>query len=249
MASSIHIANATLAYNEKIIFSQLTINITGGRWVALIGPSGVGKSSLLRMIAGLMGPNERYEGNIHVDNHLSINQQVAYMAQNDLLMPWLTVLGNATLSLKLRDQKKRSSEITKAKSLLEKVGLGNAMHLFPHQLSGGMRQRAALVRTLMENKPIVLMDEPFSALDAITRYKLQDLAASLLQDKTVLFITHDPTEALRLANEIYIMLGQPAMLKQIVTLTSRTPRSLSDPEIIKLQTLLFDELTLATGDS
>src|SRR3990167_3228776 len=116
------------------------------------------------------------------------------------------------------------------------------MHLYPHQLSGGMRQRVALVRTLMEEKPIILMDEPFSALDAITRYKLQALAVDLLKEKTVFFITHDPSEALRLAHIIYIMQGRPAFLKPVAHLSSAIPRELTDPETSKLQTDLFHQL-------
>ena len=133
-------------------------------------------------------------------------------------------------------------------SLLQKVGLKHALHLYPHQLSGGMRQRVALVRTLMENKPVILMDEPFSALDAITRYQLQDLASELLQNKTVLFVTHDPNEALKLSHEIFIMQGRPATLKSIITLTSKIPRELFDEKMIKLQSSLFHELTKAADE-
>lgn len=105
-----------------------------------------------------------------------------------------------------------------------------------------MRQRVALVRTLMENKPIILMDEPFSAVDAITRYKLQELAVHLLKDKTVLFITHDPMESLRLADKIYIMHHQPAQLKLVAQLASHAPRALNHPELMQLQAQLFHEL-------
>jgi putative hydroxymethylpyrimidine transport system ATP-binding protein len=105
-----------------------------------------------------------------------------------------------------------------------------------------MRQRVALIRTLLENKPIVLMDEPFAALDAMTRYHLQELAAKLLHKKTVLFITHDPGEALRLANDIYVMQGSPAQLKAIAHLSSVTPREVTDVETWALQKDLLDEL-------
>lgn len=249
-APDLHIKNATLNFGEKIIFSELSMKLPAGQCVALLGPSGVGKSSLLRMIAGLSAPNEKPMGTIYTENHLPVRQQIAYMAQTDLLLPWLTVLGNATLGLKLRHHSHNQSlaTIKKAEKLLSKVKLAPAMHLYPHQLSGGMRQRVALVRTLVENKPIVLMDEPFSALDAITRHQLQALAADLLKEKTVLFITHDPAEALRLANQIYIMQGQPATLKLAVNLSSKTPRNLTDPEVSQLQSMLFNELTKAAGD-
>src|SRR5579872_3776439 len=206
----IKINNASLMYDEKMLFSQLHLDLPAGQWIGLLGPSGVGKSSLLRMIAGLIPTPP---GTVLTDS-----QQIAYMAQTDLLLPWLTVLENATLKLKLQTYDKDSHAL--AITLLEKVGLEHVLHLYPHQLSGGMRQRVALVRTLLENKPIILMDEPFSALDAITRYKLQALAVDLLKNKTVLFITHDPAEALRLAHEIYVMKDRPATVKQMTKLNS-----------------------------
>ncbi len=247
----IRIRNAALAYSNKTVFSDINLDISAGKWIGLLGPSGIGKSSFLRMIAGLTLPQEQSGGILYADNNIPLNQQVAYMAQTDLLLPWLTVLGNVLLGCKLRPQQRgeKAAAIAKATSLLEQAGLKQAHHLYPHQLSGGMRQRVALVRTLMEYKPIVLMDEPFSALDAITRYKLQETAAALLKDKTVLFITHDPVEALRLADSIYIMQGHPAGLKQVVELTSLAPRSLLDPEVTNLQGLLYQELARSTGDA
>lgn len=247
---NITITNASLSYANQLIFSDIHLTIPAGQWVALLGPSGIGKSSFLRLIAGLSSPQEQTHADITTNNAIPLAQQVAYMAQNDLLLPWMTVLNNATLGMTLRnDAHNKQEQIARATFLLTQVGLEPVLSLYPHQLSGGMRQRVALVRTLMEDKPVVLMDEPFSALDAITRYKLQSLAAELLKDKTVLFITHDPTEALRLANVIYIMQGQPASLKCISSLTSSTPRSLSNPELTSLQTSLFDELTQAAGAS
>jgi putative hydroxymethylpyrimidine transport system ATP-binding protein len=246
----IHIRKATLAYNGDVVFSDLDLDLPASKWTALLGPSGVGKSSLLRMLAGLTLPQENMMGSIEVDNAIPLTQQIAYMAQSDLLLPWLTVLGNAILGLRLRGvaNTEHTKQVEKAKLLLEKVGLKQNMHLYPHQLSGGMRQRVALVRTLMQDKPIVLMDEPFSALDAITRHKLQALAADLLRDKTVFFITHDATEALRLAHSIYMMSGRPATLKWITTLCSSLPRQLDDPEVMQGQALLFNELTQAAGE-
>lgn len=245
VAPNIHIHNLSLSYHGDPLFFELNLSLPAGKWVALLGPSGVGKSSLLRMIAHLT----THHGDIVADNGIPVSTQVAYMAQTDLLLPWMNVLDNTLLGFKLKNKKRKekSEQEEKAKLLLEKVGLNKSLTLYPHQLSGGMRQRVALVRTLMENKPIILMDEPFSALDAITRYKLQALAAELLKNKTVIFITHDPLEALRLANEIYVMQGRPATIKSIAELNSATPRDMSDPYIIALQTLLFAELTQAQG--
>lgn len=244
LTPTIQIKNLTLAYQSDIVFSRINLDLTPCKWVALLGISGVGKSSLLRVLAGLSIAQGKLQGTIETDNHIPLHQQIAYMAQTDLLLPWLTVFENTTLKLKLRTHSPNeyTQEANRAKDLLEKTGLGKVLDFFPHQLSGGMRQRVALVRTLMENKPIVLMDEPFSALDTLTRYKLQHLAADLMRDKTVLFITHDPTEALVLADEIYIMQGQPASLNHFTSLTAAKPRCLMHPDVIQLQARLFNHL-------
>lgn len=244
---NIIIKDASLAYDKTPLFSQLNLHLPAGKWVALLGASGIGKSSLLRMLANLITSEEKIQGSISTDNHIPIHHQIAYMAQTDLLLPWLTVLENVTLRLKLRRHNRADSAIylEQAKTLLKKVGLEKAMYFYPKQLSGGMRQRAALVRTLIENKPIVLMDEPFSAVDAMTRHKLQALAADLLQDKTVIFVTHDPAEALRLAHIVYIMQGRPAVLKTFAHLTSSLPREPTHPEVMNLHALLYHELSQA----
>lgn len=241
-APNIYLKAITLAYREQNLFSNLDLHLPAGQWVALIGSSGTGKTTLLRAIAGLTTQALTINGEIVADNALPACQQIAYMAQNDLLFPWLSVLENTLLSKKLTPSAPHRLHVKRAKGLLEKVGLAEAIHLYPHQLSGGMRQRTALARTLMEDKPVVLMDEPFSALDAITRFKLQNLAASLLKGKTVFFITHDPAEALRLAHTVYLLKGSPAKLSPIAQPLSSPPRSPSHPEVVKFQTTLFSEL-------
>lgn len=247
----VYIKNATLIYQEHVLFSQLNFHLPAGKWIVLLGPSGIGKSSLLRIIAGLITPSDNFQGEVSLSNNASLQSQIAYMGQTDWLLPWLTVLENTLIACKLRhySSTELAAKINQAKILLASVGLDHALHLYPQQLSGGMRQRAALVRTLMENKPIVLMDEPFSSLDAITRHTLQNLAAELLQDKTVLLVTHDPTESLRLGNEIYIMQQHPAIIKHIMSLDSVTPRELGNVAVTQHQALLFQELIAATGKS
>lgn len=251
MAPNVHLKNVTLAYHQKIIFSGLNLFLPAGQWTSLIGPSGAGKTSLLRVIAGLVkSTNETVQGECYAENALPLFQQIAYMAQTDLLLPWMSVIDNITLGIKLRSAKSHeySESYQTATALLRKVNLQDTMHLYPHQLSGGMRQRVALVRTFMENKPIVLMDEPFTGLDAIARYKLQDLAANLLRNKTVLFISHDLVEALRLSHKIYMMLpNHPSPLKEIAHLDSSIPRSMTNAELMALQPVLFQELMHATS--
>lgn len=246
---SIQISNAAFAYKRQMIFKNLNLHLPAGHWIGLLGPSGVGKSTLLRLLAGLLPIPPTTT--VSASNKLPVPEQVAYMAQTDLLLPWLTVFDNALLSVKLHAY---PSSIIKqkreqARDLLQSVGLKSALKLYPEALSGGMRQRVALVRTLLMDKPIILMDEPFSALDAITRYKLQALAVKVLQHKSVLFITHDPQEALRLADTIYIMRGQPAKLKAVTTLKSPAPREMDNPEITALQTHLYQELAQAADEA
>ncbi len=244
----IFIRNAYLEYDNVILFDHLNLNLAPGKLTCLLGPSGVGKTTLLRIIAGLINrsKNQReiFHGEITCDNKQSLQKQITYMAQTDLLLPWFSALENVLLGTKLRGHISKEL-IIQAKNLFTKMNLTTAEKKYPRQLSGGMRQRVALLRTLLEAKPVVLMDEPFSSLDAITRYQLQTLAAELLKNKTVLLVTHDPLEALRMADEIYILSGQPATLHLAATLTSAAPRDPADPEVIEYQAKLFHELTVA----
>ena len=245
---TITIQNAYLVYDEEVLFDHLNLTLQSNKLTCLLGPSGVGKTTLLRIIAGLVQSDKNnkifFRGNILCDTPQLLTQQIAYLAQNDLLLPWLTALENALIGARLRDEMSNTL-ISQAKNLFKQVGLVAVEKKYPNQLSGGMKQRVALVRTLLENKSIVLMDEPFSMLDAITRFQLQTLAAELLKNRTVFLVTHDPAEALRLADEIYILSGQPATLHLSAKLTTPTPRDPADPEFLHYQATLFHELTHA----
>lgn len=230
--------NVSLIYDQHtLLFDQFNFTLTPQKFSCILGPSGVGKTSLLRLIAKLITP-ERGEV---ISQHMP-----SYMAQTDLLLPWLNAIDNAQLGAKLRGEKSKQT-LAQAQALFSQLGLQHAEKKFPHELSSGMRQRVALARTLLENREIILMDEPFSALDAITRFELQTLTATLLKNRTVLLVTHDPTEALRLADEIYVLAGLPAHIHTTLQLTTMTPRDLSDPEIAKHQAILFDALLQAKG--
>lgn len=206
-AVGLRIANARLVFSGAPLFENLSADIAAGQWTCILGPSGVGKSTLLRMIAGLSetGPATEIAG----ADGSALDQRIAWMAQQDLLLPWLSVSQNVALGSKLRGEPADGARIA---ALLAAVGLDEQAEALPATLSGGQRQRAALARTLMEGRPVVLMDEPFSAVDAITRGRLQELAARLLRGRTVLLVTHDPLEALRLGHRIHVMAGRPAQL-------------------------------------
>lgn len=245
-APSIFIKNATLAFNNSVLFQDLNLTFVNGKFTCLLGPSGVGKTTLLRMIANLFSsePETQFHGDIFCDGETPLAQQISYMAQTDLLMPWLSALDNAILHARLQGQV-TTQLISRAKDLFAQVGLQDVTQKFPRELSGGMRQRVALVRTLLQDKPIVLMDEPFAAVDAITRFQLQTLAAELLKNRTVLLVTHDPTEALRLADEIFILAGRPAVLSAPLDLITSTPRDPSNSDFIKHQAELYHALLQA----
>ncbi len=229
VAFSVRLKAARFTYAANVLFERLDFELQGGMLTCLLGPSGVGKSTLLRMLAGLTPDCTAHD--IQCSDGKPLGGRVAYMDQRDLLLPWLSVLENVTLGARLRGEPR---DRERAQSLLLRVGLAGQENEPPASLSGGMRQRVALARTLMEDRPVVLMDEPFSALDALTRFKLQNLAAELLRGRTVLLVTHDPIEALRLGERIHVMSGQPAEIDEALCPWGTTPR---DPATLHRQPL------------
>ncbi len=224
------VRDARIAYGDRLVAEKLTLEFPAGRTTCLLGRSGVGKSSLLRWLAGLLPGTSRL-------------QPVAYMAQSDLLLPWLNVLDNVLLGYRLRGDRTalRAAE-PRARSLLAEVGLADRLDDLPGRLSGGMRQRAALARTLCEDRAVVLMDEPFAHLDAVTRLELQDLAARLLAGRTAVLVTHDPLEALRVGHQIRVLSGTPFVAGAVTEPSGTVPRDPADPALLDLHARLVAAL-------
>ncbi len=243
---AIAISKLCISYQQLKLFNELDFYLQAQKWTCLLGPSGIGKTTLLRFIAGLKySKDTTYSGNIIASDNQPLNNRITYMAQQDLLMPWLNTLDNVLIGSYLRNEKITTQLKQKAIGLLENVGLKNIIHLKPEKLSSGMRQRVALVRTLFEDRPIILMDEPFSSLDIFTRLKLQNLAAKLLAKRTVLLVTHDPLEALRLGDYIYTITNVPAKISGPIIPEGIAPRDPTNINLLKQQANLLQLLTQA----
>jgi NitT/TauT family transport system ATP-binding protein len=222
-ATRLEYRNVTMRFADAagdgvIAVAGVSLSVADGEVVSLIGPSGCGKSTLLNIGAGLYAPSE---GAAFVDGEKveGPNAHVAFMLQKDLLLPWRTVAANVKLGAEIQGQA-RSERQRRARELLQGFGLGEFAGRYPHQLSGGMRQRAALARTLAIDPSVLLLDEPFSAVDAQTRMVLQrDLASTLTRaGKTALLITHDLLEAVTLSDRVLVMSARPGRIVDEMTI-------------------------------
>jgi NitT/TauT family transport system ATP-binding protein len=215
--SSVELRDVGLRYfsrdGETEALQAINLTIAAGEFVAIIGPSGCGKSTLLSLISGIMAPTE---GAVLIDGKRVAGPQrkVGYMLQQDYLFEWRTILENATLGAEIQGLPKAAAR-ERATQLLTRYGLGQFLHHLPRQLSGGMRQRAALARTLCTEPDIVLLDEPFSALDSQTRLALADEITDILrrEAKTVILVTHDIGEAVSMAQRVIVMSRRPGRVK------------------------------------
>ncbi len=219
--------------------------IAPGEFVCLVGPSGCGKSTLFNIIAGL---EQASSGAVLCDGSEVTGKTgvVGYQLQKDLLLPWRTVLDNIILGMELRNVPKREAR-AQVLPLLARYGLAGFENNYPSTLSGGMRQRAALMRTLLYDKDVILLDEPFGALDAQTRALMQEWLLSVWAEsgKTILFITHDVEEALFLADRVWIMSARPGILKAQLDVPIARPRTqdtLVDPQFIALKRQVLTQI-------
>ncbi len=238
MAESLKIRSVekqfTAKRSEVTALTDIDLDIASGEFVGIVGPSGCGKSTLLRLLAGLDTPSK---GQILLDNQpvTKRDPRCAIMFQEPRLFPWKRVKANVAVGAR------RTREKPCPDDWLAQVGLESFGHCYPHQLSGGMAQRVALARALIGHPEVLLLDEPFGALDALTRMQMQDLLAGVCMSigATVVMVTHDIDEALHLSDRVVIMSPRPGEIVEVLTVPSRRPRDRSDPEVVKMRSKIL----------
>lgn len=230
LAPRVALEHVTSHYDEGgrrlTALEDLTLSVMPAEFVSIVGPSGSGKSTLLDLVAGLLTPDD---GQVLMNGRVTTAAgrlgQAAYMRQRDLLVPWRTALGNAALGLEATGVPRRTAEAV-ALEQLPRYGLGEFGTAYPSQLSGGMRQRCAVLRTLLPQLDLVLLDEPLGALDSLTRAELQLWLAEVLdrQQCTVLFVTHDVEEAIMLGDRIVVLSPRPGTVCLDIAVPFARPR-------------------------
>ena len=226
VTESLSFREVTRRYGALTALAGIDLDLRAREVTAVVGPSGCGKSTLLELVAGLQEPDE---GVIE-------RRPAAYMPQRDLLLPWRDALGNAALALECQGVP-RAEARRRATPLFERFGLTEFERVRPAALSGGMRQRVAFLRTLLQGRPVLLLDEPFGALDAITRADLREwLSAALAEEpRTVLLVTHDVEEAVFLADRVVVLSARPGRMVAEFEVDLPRPRSLTDPALVELK--------------
>jgi ABC-type nitrate/sulfonate/bicarbonate transport system ATPase subunit len=225
-AAAVAIRDLAHAYGDLGVIDRLDLAVGPGEVLGIVGPSGCGKSTLLELVSGLRQPDA---GAIEVDGAGSAGERLArcaYIPQRDLLLPWLTAIDNAALAARNQGASRAEARRT-AHPLFERFGLAGFERSRPFELSGGMRQRVAFLRTLLAGKPVLLLDEPFASLDALTRAEMQEWLAEALaaESRTVILVTHDVEEALYLSDRIVVLSSRPARLA--AELAAPSPRALT----------------------
>ncbi|GAA0178724.1 ABC transporter ATP-binding protein [Clostridium sediminicola] len=235
-----------ISNNDKLsVLKEINLFVDEGEFISIIGPSGCGKSTIFHILTGLQ---QEYKGRVEIGGEplQKIKKKMSYMHQKDLLMPWRTLIGNVRLPLELQGYSKKEAS-NKVKELLPIFGLEGFENAYPKELSGGMRQRAALLRTVLIDSEIMLLDEPFGALDAINRSKMQEWLLDIWNQfkRTVMFITHDIEEAIYLSDRIYVLSERPAQIIEELNIEFSRPREkdiVVTPEFLKYKKILMNAL-------
>jgi ABC-type nitrate/sulfonate/bicarbonate transport system ATPase subunit len=251
---TLRVENVRHSFDGTAALAPISLEVEPGEFVSLVGPSGCGKSTLFNVVSGLIRPTE---GRVLINEKEVTGEtgHVGYMLQKDLLLPWRTVIGNIVLGASLHGRV-REHDREEARTLAERYGLGEFVDHYPHALSGGMRQRVALMRTLAVHRDVMLLDEPFGALDSQTRLQMQQWLLRVWHDlaRTIVFITHDVDEAIFLADRVIVMSPRPGRIREIFSIGLQRPRGvelLTAPEFIELKRdilgLVYSEDVVRTG--
>ena len=245
---SIEIKNINKSFDGRgknlSVLEDINLTIDDGEFVCLLGPSGCGKTTLLRLIAGLDNPTS---GEIVANGEVVENPSGdrAVIFQQYSLFPWLTVLQNVTFGLEMSGGSKEEN-VKAAERYLKSVGLLEFKDSYPHELSGGMKQRVAIIRSLLNHSPILLMDEPFSALDMQNRHKLQEQLIGVWKrfENTIVFVTHDVDEAVYLADKIVLLDKNPGKIAEVINVDLERPRKRESQEFLEIQESIVENLDM-----
>lgn len=252
---TLQLSDLSKSFGNRSVLEGISFDIAPGEFVSLVGSSGSGKSTLLSLLTGALRPDsgqilysgapiDAVPGN---DGH----RPFAFMPQRDVLLPWRRIIDNAGIGLEVAGVQ-RADARSRVAEMLERFGLAGTEQLYPRQLSGGMRQRVAFLRTVVQRRPILLLDEPFGALDAITRDELQRWLLEIWAENgwSVLLITHDIREALRMSDRVLVLSASPGRIAASVEVSRAIPRIdgfLTDPRVPQLEDHLHRALAAATG--
>ncbi len=221
----LEVRGVSKSFEEKQILDDISIELNDGELVCLLGTSGAGKTTLFNIISGVLEPDK---GHVFLNGQEITNSpgKVSYMLQKDMLLPYKNVLDNVALPLVVRGTGKKKAR-EEAAAYFEEFGIDGYQNKYPSQMSGGMRQRAALLRTYLFSKEVALLDEPFSALDTMTKSKMHQWYLSIMEEikLSTLFITHDIDEAILLSDRIYILAGKPGRVHQEIVVSEKRPRT------------------------
>ncbi len=250
--AAISIKNLTVRFGEVLAVDNASLDIAEGEFVSIVGPSGCGKTTVLNLLTGLV---PLVQGTISLLGKQPVigNPDVAYMLARDSLLPWRSAIDNACYGMEIRGVDE-ATRMAKARALLEEVGLKGFEKHYPKMLSHGMRQRCALARTFCLDSPVMLMDEPFGALDAQTKLQLEDLLLRLWNEhrRTVVFITHDLAEAVALSDRVIVMSARPGRIIADMRIPLERPRSVralqKDPHFLEIYAEVWTKLEEGLGN-